>query len=339
MLTMYDSSHADTIPTEATAVAGYIDGTDSYTAVSRKAPHAIHMSIAVDANDDADCLDVEPTLARVDQVHGWWKRQRARGVARPVIYATTTDMTYAGAHNGNHVLGVLDVLKQFGIARSSVRLWAADYPYSAGVLSGKSLAELESLDRTWPHICGPATCNLVAIPVDGTQWTSWAYCPDLRKYGSLDQSLLVDDFFSEAKPPTVYLCEGQKSLNGLSQQLHNPVSEILRLTAEHSPGAVFYDGMANYLDGVFAADTEKVPLGITVYHRAGDSAEPFHSHGTQTLQGLSIAFSCQPSKIVQLTAENSPGGVFSADMARYLDDVFSRSDTLVPAGIHLYYEK
>ncbi len=131
-----------------------------------------------------------------------------------------------------------------------------------------------------------------------------------------------------------YTCEGQKSLNGLSQQLHCPVSTILQLTAEHSPGATFYPRMADYLNGVFAADTEKVPAGITVYH-----PEPFHSHGTQTLQGLALAFKCRPSDIIQHTAEKSPGAVFGPDMAKYLDDVFARSDTHVPQGIHLSYEK
>jgi len=132
----------------------------------------------------------------------------------------------------------------------------------------------------------------------------------------------------------VFTCQGQKSLNDLSGQLHNPAATILQLTAEHSPNEVFYARMADYINGVFAADKEKVPEGITVYH-----PDPFHSHGTQTLQGLALAFHSQPSAIVRLTAENSPGAQFSPDMAKYLNDVFARSDTPVPDGIHLYYEK
>jgi hypothetical protein len=97
--------------------------------------------------------------------------------------------------------------------------------------------------------------------------------------------------------------------------------------------------MAGYLNDVFADDKEKVPEGITVFHPAGNGAEPFHSHGTQTLQGLALAFSCQPSAIVRLTAEKSPGAVFSGQMADYLNDVFGRSTTPVPQGIHLYYAK
>lgn len=114
---------------------------------------------------------------------------------------------------------------------------------------------------------------------------------------------------------------------------------MLRLTAEHSPGTVFHERMADYLNGVFAADEEKVPEGITVFHPNGSGTAPFHSHGTQTLQGLALAFNCQPSAIVQLTAEESPGAVFSGDMAQYLDGVFARSTTKVPKDIHLVFQK
>jgi hypothetical protein len=302
MLTMYDSANAETIPPDATVAAGYVDGYGSYPDICRKVPHATHMSIAVNADHDADCLDVEPGHATPSQIPGWWKRQRDRGVARPVIYANTSDMKeWEGGTDG-----VLATLKQAGIARSSVRLWSAHYTDHA-------------------HICGPDSCGKMTIAADGTQFTKHAHGL------ILDQSLLRDDFFAQ---PTAYLCQGQKSLDGLSQQLHCTVSTILQLTAEHSPEKKYYERMADYLNGVFAADTVKVPEGINVYH-----PELFHSHGTQTLQGLANAFGCKPADIVQYTAENSPGAEFGADMAKYLDDVFSNSDTHVPAGIHLYYEK
>jgi hypothetical protein len=90
---------------------------------------------------------------------------------------------------------------------------------------------------------------------------------------------------------------------------------------------------------VFAADQEKVPEGITVYHPAGNGVQAFNSHGTQTLQGLALAFQCLPSAIVRCTAESSPGAVFSGGMASYLNDVFSRSTTLLPQGVHVFYQK
>ena len=176
---------------------------------------------------------------------------------------------------------------------------------------------------------------------DGFGWhgmgaPAWGHpeCPGNVRKAQRQKIIEVAEAIRAGQQIAVYTCEGQKSLHGLSQQLHNPASEILRLTAEHSPGAKFHDRMAGYLNEVFAADTEKVPEGITVYH-----PEPFHSHGTKTLQGLALTFNSQPSAIIRLTAENSPGAVFSPDMAKYLNDVFSRSNTHVPSGIHLVYEK
>jgi hypothetical protein len=316
MITMFDSSHADTIPADAKFVAGYIDGSNSLASVRQKAPHATSMSIAIHARHDADCLDVEPQCADVDEVTDWLTRQHARGVARPVIYADIS-----------HMKLVLDALERAHVARSSVRLWSAHYLANQNVPA----AQLQA----FAHICGPHTCGQLPIDMDGTQFTSQS------RGVSLDESRLVDNFFgAPPKPPSVFISTGTASLNDLAKNpLHSAVSTVIRLTAENSPGAVFREGMAGYLNGVFATDKEKVPTGITVYHPQGSAIESFQCAGTQTLQGLALAFKCQPSAIVRLTAENSPGAVFSGQMADYLNDVFSRSTTPVPHGVHLYYQK
>ncbi len=323
MITMYDSSHADTIPADAPAAAGYVDRSKSFGPIRDKVPHAHLLSIATHAENDADCLDVEGGLATPDQIPKWYQRQRDRNVARPVIYANVSDMT-----------AVLTELRGASIPRSSVRLWSAHYRKTAAQMKVLSAQEQDTINREAAHVCGPDTCGLIMVPMDGTQFTSWAHHVDL------DQSLLRDDFFGPPPaPPSVIVSDGHKSLNDLGTQLHNAVSTMLRLTAEHSPGAVFHQGMADYLNGVFAADKEKVPQGITVYHPAGNGVQAFHSHGTQTLQGLALAFQCLPSAIVRCTAESSPGAVFSGGMASYLNDVFSRSATLLPPGVHVFYQK
>jgi hypothetical protein len=308
MMTMYDSTTIEQIPDDASVVAGYVNGSPAtFRPLCQKFPNARHVSIAVTAEADADFLDVEKGNARMDQVTGWYRRQKERGVARPGIYASVDPIRDE----------LLPILKAAGITRSSVRLWAAHF-------------------TNREHVCGPRPngCGEILIQVDGTQFTETAHGRNL------DQSLLTDNFFDQPKPTLVFTAQDQASLAGLAQNtLHNAVSTILRLTAEHSPGAVFTERMADYLNGVFAADKEKVPEGITVYHPAGNGAEPFHSHGTQTLQGLALAFGCQPSAVVRVTAEQSPGAVFGAGMAQYLDDVFGRSTTPVPEGIHLYYQK
>ena len=129
------------------------------------------------------------------------------------------------------------------------------------------------------------------VQADATQWT------DRARGRNLDQSVLAANFFgAPLRPVAVFTSAGRASLADLAKNtLHNGVATILRLTAERSPGAMFTERMATYLNGVFAADKEKVPAGITVYHPNGNGAEPFNSHGDQTLLGLSLAFKCQPA--------------------------------------------
>ena len=319
MITMFDAVTIENIPHDAAIVAGYVDGTKvkpTFDRLCDRFPHARQMSIAVFAEHDAECLDVEPGDARPEQVPEWIHRQHARGVTRPVLYADLTRMKE-----------VLTELDRAHIARSSVRLWSAHYLKNQHVPQ----AQLQA----FAHICGPHTCGELPIDMDGTQFTSKSRGQDL------DESRLLDNFFgAPPKPVSVFTSKGTASLNDLAQNtLHNAVATVLRLTAEHSPGAVFHERMADYLNGVLAADKEKVPEGITVFHPDGSDAAPFHSHGTQTLQGLALAFNCEPSAIVRLTAEKSPGAVFSGDMAQYLDGVFARSTTNVPKDIHLVYQK
>lgn len=167
MLVMYDSIDISQIPADATAVAGYIDGRwPTFTALTQRFPHAHWLPIAVTADADAEVLDVESGDATPGQASGWIKRQLARKVYRPVIYANASTMP-----------GVLQALGAAGIPRASVRLWSAHY--------------------TEAHICGPSSCRYPGVPAcDGTQWTPNALGLDL------DESLLLADFFASGpKPP------------------------------------------------------------------------------------------------------------------------------------------
>jgi len=166
MITMYDSIDVSQIPGDAQAVAGYVGGSwPTFASLAAKFPNAQRLSIAVNSGEDADCLDIEPGNATAGDVPGWFARQRARGVARPCLYASVSTMG-----------SLLGVLRLAGISRSSVRLWAAHY---AG-----------------QHICGPGSCGQVSVPMDGCQWTSTALGRNL------DESLLVDGFFSGAPSPS-----------------------------------------------------------------------------------------------------------------------------------------
>jgi len=162
---MYDSIQNDQFPSGGLAYAAYVDGSlgnqPNYAYIVKTFPKAYHLSIALFATDNADVLDVEPGASTAGEVPGWYDRQRQRGIQRPCVYASASMITE----------GILPVLSQANIPRSSVRLWSAHYGFGE-------------------HICGPATCGQVPVEVDGTQWTTTALGRNV------DQSLLLDNFFT-----------------------------------------------------------------------------------------------------------------------------------------------
>ena len=162
---MYDTALNDQFPAGAAAYAAYVDGgignQPNYAYIVSAFPKAQHLSIALFASDNADALDVESGASAPSDIPGWYARQVARGIQRPVIYASASTMNDA----------ILPVLSQAGIVRAQTRLWTAHY----------GLGE---------HICGPGSCGALSIDADGTQWTSSAMGL------VLDQSLLLDSFFT-----------------------------------------------------------------------------------------------------------------------------------------------
>ena len=165
-ITMFDAVDTAQLPSGAQAVAGYVDGNyRTFPAIEAGWPHALHLSIAISAADDADVLDIETGDATPADAAAWYERQKARGISRPCLYANASTMDS----------GVIPAMKAAGIDRAAVRLWSAHYTGEA-------------------HICGPASCGALSIDADGCQWTDRAWGRDL------DESLLVADFFGTPKP-------------------------------------------------------------------------------------------------------------------------------------------
>jgi hypothetical protein len=159
MYVMYDSTELDQIPAHAQAAAGYTSGKwPTYNALVRRWPHAQHLSIAVDVAHDADCLDIENGDATPADAPGWFKRQRARGLAKPKLYCSLSVVPAVEAE-----------MERAGIHRSEYDIWSAHY---TGV----------------PHICGPS--EGLSSPADATQWT------DKALGRNLDESLCSDAFFA-----------------------------------------------------------------------------------------------------------------------------------------------
>jgi hypothetical protein len=116
---MYDSISVAQIPSNAEAVAGYVNGIwPTYPSLAHAFPRAKTLSIAVNRHADAECLDVEQGDAANDQVGAWVKRQVARGVKRPVVYTSVSNARW-----------LLTFLAKEGISRSDIRLWTAHYTF------------------------------------------------------------------------------------------------------------------------------------------------------------------------------------------------------------------
>jgi hypothetical protein len=168
---MFDTITESAWPSDPQAVLGYVDGhvgdQPDWAYVQHRFPNAFHLSIALDPAHDAMALDIETGAASPSSAVAWYERQKARGVARPCLYASASLMEAT----------IIPVVRAARFPRDQVRLWSAHYTHSA-------------------HICGPSSCGLTSVAVDGTQWTD-------RAYGrNLDQSLLLGDFFGAApKPP------------------------------------------------------------------------------------------------------------------------------------------
>lgn len=116
---MYDAVNVYGIPINATHVAGYLAGAKIRTtlpALKARFPKAVILTIAVTAEQDAECLDIEKGDATPEQAPAWVKRQLARGVKHPKLYADRSTMPTLWA-----------ALQAAGIKRDQVKLWVADW--------------------------------------------------------------------------------------------------------------------------------------------------------------------------------------------------------------------
>lgn len=165
---MYDSIEVAQIPASAQAVAGYVGGKwPTFPELAGKFPKAQRLSIAVNSSEDAECLDIEAGDASAGDAPKWFRRQTARGVARPCFYTSLS--------NVGHLLATLE---QAGIHRGDYRLWSAHYTGSA-------------------HLCGPS--EGISTYADATQY--W----DKALGRNLDVSLCTDSFFGAVDPPNAYI--------------------------------------------------------------------------------------------------------------------------------------
>jgi hypothetical protein len=90
---------------------------------------------------------------------------------------------------------------------------------------------------------------------------------------------------------------------------------------------------------VLAVDLQNLAPGTSGAAKAGAMMTEHTTAGKMSLAELAGGTKCEPSAILRLTAEHSPGGAYPANVAAYINGVFrgtiAATDPM-PAGLHLY---
>jgi hypothetical protein len=224
MLTMFDSVTVSEIPANAQAVAGYVGGKwPTFAELRTKFPHAYKLSIAINAGEDAECLDIENGDATPAQAPGWFHRQRARGVKKPVFY---TSLSEANA--------VMAALSRAGIARHEYRLWTGHHTDS-------------------PHICGPSE-GLIGH-ADCTQYINHALGRNL------DASLCASGFFPASPISRPHHIGGVRELKLSSPEMRG--EDVRHLQKVLNERLAHYQSRARVkINGIYDRETVHAVAGV-----------------------------------------------------------------------------
>lgn len=144
----FDTVTLSTMPANPAAVAGYTSGFwPTFLPLVHAFPHALHISIAINAAHVADCLDVEPGDAVPSQTGSWVVFDRQNGVQTPCVYTSLSEMSQVKA-NLAAVLGAS--------WRSQVRLWDANWTFVAHLDPGYDCTQWT--DRAFNSNLDESTC-------------------------------------------------------------------------------------------------------------------------------------------------------------------------------------
>ena len=182
-IAMPDSVTVADLPPGYPAYLGYVDGEFNTAADLRgRFPAAELVLLTVNGSTTAahgarvkPGDDVEPGDLAAGSGVGWVMRALAADPAsRPVIYASVQGVPGYGMHD------VVAELQAVNVPLNRVRLLSAHYGWG-------------------PHVCGPDSCRLISVPMDGTQWTSMFKGLNAS---DVDMSMLAEDFFGPEQTET-----------------------------------------------------------------------------------------------------------------------------------------
>jgi len=138
---MWDSVTIGNIPSDASAVAGYVNGIfHTFPALKQAFPNARKISIAVTSSVDAHVLDIEAGNASNADAPSWYRRHDHKRYGKAIFY------TSAG-----NVAALVSTLSAAGIKRKQYIIWSAHYTDSR-------------------HVCSPKVCGFPRA--EATQFTT-----------------------------------------------------------------------------------------------------------------------------------------------------------------------
>lgn len=160
---MADSTDVRDLPNGFTAYAGYVGGLyNTWAALKGRFPHRLRVSIAINASEDAQCLDVERGDATPADVAGWLDRtQRRHPNVTLIIYTSASQVDAVRAAAGGR----------------RYLIWSAHYTGS-------------------PHLCGHSTCGYPEA--HATQFTD--HGPNAGHYDQTIMSQRFADAIANGRP-------------------------------------------------------------------------------------------------------------------------------------------
>jgi hypothetical protein len=148
-------------------------------------------------------------------------------------------------------------------------------------------------------------------------------------------------------PPGTVVTDGTASLAALAAKYQTHPATVLQVTAEASANGEYAAALAVYVNTVFAVDSVNMPDNLVLHYQlkwsAGqwrdyswETGHAYHPEDPQPLRALAVHLGTDSESIVRLTAEKSPGEIFTGPESDYINGVFSRSRVLLPAGLTLH---
>ena len=195
------------------------------------------------------------------------------------------------------------------------------------------------------HFCIAQDGSIVQMGPIGKGWIAWAegagngswYSAEHADDGNPSNPLTPEQIVASAQ-----LLECLSAFAGFPLQVSD--STAVKGYGWHGMGGAAWGGHVNCPGDVRKAQRPQIiALAMAIRHGTPEPAPPavlkWVTEGAGTLAQLAASHHTEPSAILRMTAEHSPGGLFDPSLASWLNDVFgglANAHNPMPKGLVLY---